>query len=274
MYAWSLLKTNWRLIWGVLALASLAHVVYSVGFLVGQASIGVLGVVAMIVTTLMANGAVYRLALADRHPADPDFAIGHQGLQWRGAEGRLLLAGLLVAVFIGFMLILASLVGLAVLAGVLQAKAVPMRLGMTPQQLQAALGPTGFAIIVGAVTALGLLAIYLDVRLSLSQAATVDAKAVRVLQTWRATAGRQFWTVLGANILVQLPIKLISVRIAVALAGPDPHSAPPAAVLIAALVVGIPAGALILPVTAGVAAYFHRNLSAAPDASGLSTHRP
>jgi hypothetical protein len=261
-YALALLKKNWRAIWGVLALTSLANVVYITGQLAGQQGIGLIGIVAVVITSLMSNGAINRLALADRHPGDPEFVIGHQGIQWRASEWRMLLASLLLGVFVFFLLILVTLVGLAVLAGVLQAKGVPMRMGMTLPQLGAALGPVAAGGLEIAVAALVVLAIYLATRLSLVLPATVDAKAVRVLQTWKLT-GRSFWPILVTLAVAQLPVSLISGQIGGAILGSGalPSTAGPDAILAAALIMGVPVGAFILPLTAGVTAYFQRTLS-------------
>ena len=265
VYAWTLLKQHWRAIWAVLALVSLAGTIYLAGAYAGNNELQIGGVVAQLLTGLLLYGAVFRLAFADRHPADPGFALGHAGLQWGGIEWRLLGAGVLLTLFLAIIAVLGMVLVSAVALGIIMnhGGATPPT---TPQAVLAALGPNGQTV-VSVIFFLVLLALlYCYVRLSLALAATVDTGKVSVLASWSLTKA-QGWRILGALILVQLPLMLIESLIAAASDGAGPGTGAPMsaeAAMLSALAIGAIFGCVIAPLSAGVLAYYYRHPSGPP----------
>lgn len=263
-YAWSLLSANFRAIWGVLALNALASTVLIAGQLSRNDVMWAAAMPAVLMTTLMTYGALYRLALADRHGDDPGFKPGHHGLQWGAMEWRMLAARLLVVVFIVFLALLATLLIGSVLVGVLQARGFTPTPGMTSDQLMAALGPAGRPLSLAVAAALLVLVTWLSLRLGLALPASADEKAVRVLRTWKLTRG-QVWPLFAATALVQLPVLFIGgyvVLNVLAMSG-GPADAGPTAILIAALVLAVPAGLFVTPMQTGIFAHFYRTVAPA-----------
>ncbi len=265
VYAWTLLKQHWRAIWAVLALVSLAETVYVAGVYAMNNELLVGGAVAQLIANLVLFGAVFRLALADRHPGDPAFALGHAGLQWRRMEWRLLGAGSLLMLFLAIIAVLGVVLVSAVALGIIinHGGAAPPT---TPQAVLAALGPNGQTV-VSVILALVILAlIYCYIRLSLAFVATADTGKVSVLASWSLTK-TQGWRILGALILVQLPLMLIESLIAAASDGGGPGTGAPMsaeAAMLSALAIGAIFGCVIAPLSAGVLAYYYRHPSGPP----------
>jgi hypothetical protein len=265
VYAWALLKQHWRAMWAVLALAALAETVYVAGVYALNNQLLVGGAVAQLITKLVLYGAVFRLALADRHPGDPAFALGHAGLQWRRMEWRLLGAGLLLLLFLAIIAVLGVVLVSAVALGIIvnQGGAAPPA---TPQAVLAALGPNGQTVVSVILSLVILALLYCYVRLSLAFAATADTGKVSVLASWSLTKTHG-WRILGALILVQLPLMLIESLIAVAVDGSGPGTGAPMSAesaMLSALVVGALFGCVIAPLSAGVLAYYYRHPSGPP----------
>jgi hypothetical protein len=271
-YAWSLLSKNWRAIWGALALNGLAATVWAAGDLSQNPTLLAAAVPGMLMTTIMAYGAMYRLAFADRHADGALAAPAHHGLQWGAMEWRMLGSLLLTAVFIGFLLIL-GLVGISiVLAGVLLALGVKPHSGMTMQEV---FGPLGLhpqaapALVLLVLLSIG---VYLGVRLSLALPATADQRAVRVLRTWKLTRGK-VWPLFAAALLIQLPVFIVGAWFAagvMSMDGGGPAEAGPTSILIAAIAIGAPMGLFVTPMLAGVYAHFYRATAEAPVRRELS----
>jgi hypothetical protein len=261
-YAWTLLRANFRAIWGVLALAALASTVSTAGRITSNLGLQAIAAPAVLVTTLMVYGALFRLAFADRHADQPEFRIGHQGLQWGGVEWRMLAASVLVVVFLTI-IALTLLCGLAaIVTGVLAAQGVQPATSMTPEQFVAAVGKPWNPTVVFGVAVVSVVLAYLRVRLSLAAPASADQKGVRVLQTWKHTRGH-VWPMLAAMLFVILPAMIISGWIARSMMSDEglPVDVGPTATLFAALALGATLGLFVTPMIAGVYAYFYRALA-------------
>jgi hypothetical protein len=261
-YAWSLLSSSWRSIWGVLALNALAATVSAAGVFAENTTLSAAAFPAMLMTMLMLNGALFRLAFADRHPGADGFHVGHHGLQWGRPEWRLLGASLLVSVFLALILLIGVIAIGAVMAGLVWAGVVAMP---APDQVVSSVyGPGGRAdpAILAPLILLLALAAYLTARLALALPASVDQQGVRVLRTWRLTRGH-VWPIIASVLFVALPVIILTGYVARNLVHPDglQSDAGPTAILIASLTQGLARGLFLTPMIAGITAYFYRALS-------------
>jgi hypothetical protein len=274
-HAWTLLGGSWRNIWGVLALNGLAATVWAAGDLSQNLGLLAAAAPALLITTLMLYGAVYRQAFADRHGDDPGFKVGHHGLQWGRMEWRMLGTMALTAAFIAFIVILLLLAVSAVLAGVLLAKGVQPTPGMTMDQVFAPLGLAPKVAPTIVLTLLMIVAVWLSVRLSLALPATADQKGVRVLRTWKLTR-RHAWPIFGATLFIQLPVLIVSGWIATGVLSMEglPQDAGPTALLLASIAIGAPLGLFVTPMLAGAYAWFYRSIPAPAEAGDRETKTP
>ncbi len=272
-FAWSLLMANWRSVWGVLALTSLAATVYLAGGFADNQDIYWGGLAALWVVSFMSNGAIYRLAFADRHPGDPEFQPGPSGLQWRKLEWRLMGAATLLALFFIIVLLVALvvisgvIVGIAMNRGTSSALATPQML-LTAKGLAGVLGEDGALVVLLLAIVMYFALFFAIIRLSLVASATADSGRIAVLRTWALTRG-QFWRIAVSCLLVELPVLFMSgiVRAAGtasqnAITVPD-HMAPGPA-LICGVVMGVLTGGVVTPLLAGVMAYYYRGLKGPP----------
>lgn len=270
-YGWRLWRANWRAIWGVLALGSLAETVYLAGLQVSNFSLIVAGVLALLVTQPMLFGALFRIAFADRHPGEAEFGPGHAGLQWRAMEWRLLGATALLNLFFMLIGMLGLLLVAAVADGIIARRGGPVS-PATPQAILAALGQDGLTA-ASAVAAIALaVLIFFYIRLRLAFPATADRGKIVALEGWslsRGLVGR----LIGAWLIIEvIPAMFIQTLIGAAVSSgghmsPAAVLAPPAA-MAAALLMGIVMGGVISPIATGVLAYFYRTLPAPPDTPG------
>ena len=268
-YAWSLLTSSWRQVWGVLALNALAATVSAAGVFAGNPMLGAAAFPAMLMTMLMLNGALFRLALADRHPNAPDFKVGYHGLQWGRPEWRLLGASLLVSLFLALILIIGVIAIGAVLQGLQWSGAFAMpKADDVVSTIYGAEAKADPAILLPLMVLLAVLA-YLTSRLALALPATVDQQGVRVLRTWRLTRGH-VWPIIASVLFVALPVFILSGYVARNLVHPGgmESDAGPTAILIASLTQGLARGLFLTPMVAGITAYFYRSLSQAAPAEG------
>jgi len=264
IYAWDLLRTHWRAIWGGLALVSLTATVQAAGAYAGNIPMMIVGVAAQAVTLPVLYGAIFRLAFADRHAGDAAFTPGPSGLQWRAMEWRLLASSLLLGVFLAIILMLALVLAGGVAIGILMNKGI-MTPPQTPEAFAAALGPTG-QLAVTVIALAGVMALlFFFIRLRLAVAATADSGKIVVLKSWPLTKG-QFIRIFGAIFLIQLPLTLVQALLA-AMADGDAVGAAgagqmaPGAAMGSALVTGVVYGGVVLPLTASAIAYFFRGVS-------------
>lgn len=267
-FAWSLWSTRWREIWGVLALSSLDATVYLAGMFAQNAMLVVVGLVALFVTVLMSNGAVFRLAFADQHPNDPGFTPGAVGVQWGRMEWRMLGAALLLGVFMVILVLLALIALTAPLLGLAMSQGTPLTAMTKPEDVIALLGPKGRMMLEAGQVLLNILVIFVGVRLALYMPATADSGKLMVLSTWRLTRGN-FWRILATLLVLSLPPVLI-----VSLAGASTGmtgtttAMAPAEAFVWAIIGGVVYGGVSIPLTAAALAYYYRNLKppAAPGA--------
>ncbi len=284
-YALSLWRSSARSIWGVLALNSLAWTVFNAGKFAANDTVTVCGFGAAVLLSLATLGSMYRIAFAENHPSDPGFVPGHLGLQWGRLEWRLLGASALLALFLFVMMALAAVAVSAVSIGVLMNKRGAAGQA-TPEALAAALGPQGMAIIAALgpqgmtmaraigpqgmevfmlmATLVYLGTVYVFFRLILTWVATADGGRMQVLATWRLTRGA-FWRILVSVIGVWLPVYFMEFLV-VGLAESaqvDPAALiqlPAGGAVAGGLALGALTGALAIPLTAGVLAYYYRQL--------------
>ncbi len=260
-FSWSLWTANWRTIWGVLALNSLAGTVAMAGSLALNDALYLAGLGAALIFSLMSDGAVFRLALADRHVGDAAFSPGPSGLQWQMIEWRMFAAKVLLGVFMAIVAMLLLVALWAVAIGVVSNNGGPVAIPMTVDALTKGLGPAGAAVVSALVlVSLGAV-VFVGVRLSLAAAATVDAGKIQVLSTWRMTRGR-FWQIFFSLLLIIGPSVLVSALLGSGVhgAGTTPVQMTPSAALFSGLILGVLSGGVMQPLIAGVLAYYCRHL--------------
>ena len=296
-YAWHLWRSSARSIWGVLALSSLAWTVFNAGKFATNDTVTLCGLGAAVLLSLVTLGSMYRIAFAENHPSDPGFVPGHLGLQWGRLEWRLLGASSLMALFLFVVMTLAAVAVSAVCIGVLMNRGAAAAQA-TPEALAATLGPQGMALIASLgpqgmtmAKAIGpqgmqifilmaslvyLGTAYVFFRLILTWVATADGGRMQVLATWRLTRGA-FWRILISVIGVWLPVFftefLVLVLAESGQVDPTPLIQLPADGAVAGgLVLGALTGALAIPLTAGVLAYYYRHLRT--PAAGANDKKP
>ncbi|MHB8283241.1 MAG: hypothetical protein ACYDD1_01050 [Caulobacteraceae bacterium] len=154
---------------------------------------------------VMASAALMRLAFIEEHRGDPAFRLGPLGLQWGMPEWRLLGAlGLLALLLLIGVLFLVMLVFVFGAAAVLTAGAKSVQaVGAAPASPAATL--TGSLLLLVGM----LIAMFVAVRVCLYPAATVTTGKIQVFSTWPLTRG-QFWHILGAMVLLNLPSLVLS----------------------------------------------------------------
>ncbi|MGI9169574.1 MAG: hypothetical protein ACR2FH_05260, partial [Caulobacteraceae bacterium] len=170
----------WRGAWAALVSTAVALG----GFLATAGSGKGTWLAAALMAATVARGALYRLAQGLP-------GVGPAGLQWRGAEGRLLAVWLLTAVFL---LILGLLALVALIASAYAvASAGAGFVAAQPATWGPAVDGRG-RLVIGAVGFTGVAALaWAALRLSLAAAASVARGRVQVLSTWPLTrryAGR------------------------------------------------------------------------------------
>lgn len=236
-------KTNAPRASGALALNAAVSIAVQLLGLNGGALFGLS--VAGLLASVVANGALYRLAFADEHPDDPEFRPGPLGLQWGRPEFRILGAMLLLflLLFLGFLLwfVLAIVVAAATLVATGGAPATP---DAAPPAARAAAALLGLVFVVAALWVL--------IRICTYQAASVAEKRVQVFSTWTLTRG-QFWRILAAIILVSLPM-LVAGLIA------ETFRMTIATTVVGAVLVGAVNGFVQIPLFNGLSAYLYRVL--------------
>ncbi len=286
-YAWTLWRENWRSCWGVLALCALAWTVFVAGQFAGNGDLQQVGFLGVLLTQYPLFGAMFRAARGAPDDSDPDSRPGTLGLQWRRMEFRLVVADLLVSAFVLLIAMLFLLAFFVVLTGVVLSRGMDAQAlqaampaaGATAQQAEAAwerlFGPnvaTAAQLIFLLIVTL--VPLFLSIRLSLSLPASALSGRIAVLRTWRLTRG-QFWRMFVPMIAVRLPL-LLSVLVAWsgAAAGGAATSLPPEEVFAYALLSGVLVGAVTMPLTAGLQAYFYRRLGPLPAEEPKDSAKP
>jgi hypothetical protein len=261
-YAWTLLSQNWRAIWGALALHALAWTVLTAGLLSGNLDLVLAAVVAMRFTKYPVYGSISRAAEGSAGEAA---SPGHLGIEWRAAESRMVAADLLFWVFILIMAMLVSIALSAPLVGVIMNSGGNIAAIDSADALLRQLGPYGRRIMQFESLLFWMIMLSIGFRLSLSLIASARSGRVAVLSTWRLTRG-QFWRLVGATVLVSIPV-LLAVIVAAGGAAEASGAVTPGEIFIYAILTGVLAGAATTPMLAGVQLYFYRRLGPAPSRS-------
>jgi hypothetical protein len=260
-YAWSLWRSHWREIWGALALNALACTVLCAGIFANNPMLVLGGLIALLFTRFAVYGSTFRLAFAADHPNDDQFAVGNLGIQWRGAESKMFVAGFLIVVFFAILLMLMAFLLACVLGALLYSHGVTPADAMKLKDPFQAAGPSGLKVRDVGYSVMQLVLTLVGIRLSLSFPATADSGRIQVLRTWRLTRGH-FWQLFFATLVLELPsalIMMIGAGAALPLNG-QPAPLAPGETFLYSLICGGWAGAAAMPLTAGVQAYFYRNL--------------
>ena len=204
--------------------------------------------VAALLASLMANAALLRLAFADQHPNDADFAIGRQGFQFGQPELRLLGAILLLTLFgliaFLFMLLLVIIFTVALLVTVHGQTVAPTAATKLPPDVQLML--EGLVLIF----ALGLL--WVAVRVCLYPAATIAEKRIQVFSTWKLTAGH-WWRIFAALLILLLPALVLTLLLGASSGAPGLQAA------LAVLSAGVNAF-IEVPLFCGLYAHLYKQL--------------
>jgi hypothetical protein len=227
-------------VWGVLA----AVVVFNIAAAVATPLfLKICLTLAAALIGLMAQAALFRLDFAQGGSDEPEFKIGPGGFQWREPETRLLGASLLLA----FLFSLGFLFWIVIaIFGVGTATVVSGQGGAAPGSPP----PESAQLVVG-VLALILLGagIWVGVRVSLYQAATVASRKIMVFSTWHLTKGN-FWAILAASIILLLPELVLTF-------GARIPNLPTGVALGIALVLGVVIAFVELPLMCGLNAHLY-----------------
>jgi hypothetical protein len=206
-------------------------------------------VLALIVAMVIAQGALYRRAFGR--------ASGLKGLRWGRDEWRLLGAHALV---LGLVLLIGSIllvVVAGIVLGVARASAPNLDVGSLTalRRALAAVGPAGLIAGLSAAAALAVM-FWLNLRLALVAAATVDQSGVRVLSAFPLTKGR-VTTLLLAVLALAIPPLAVRALASLGLGGADRLIA-----VIAALLTYL----YLAPAMAGTLTYIYRQSAVIQDA--------
>ncbi len=184
---------------GVLTMVMLVNMA---GWFMGSNPAAALVRLVAALVSVMAAGALLRLAFVDEHPGDATFRVGPLGLQWGMPEWRLL-GGLALLGFLTLLAFLAWLMAVFIF-GAAAVVASGSQTAQAGHPSPAALQTAGALAVV--VLAIG---IWIAVRVCLYPAATVSLSRLQVFSTWTLTKG-QFWPILAATLLLSLPAIVLS----------------------------------------------------------------
>ena len=216
--SFSFIAVAWRRAWGVMLLlvwiSAMAQAIE--GLKPEWKAAPTLGVLALLIVSTIATGALYRIGLEADHPGDPAFAPSQFGLQWAGIEWRVLGANVLVGVILGILALAVFIiwgVGLGIsYVGHPEALQAINSAGTDQERMAASLallaGPAGVVSVI--VLLPGLVAlIYLAIRLALFTLNTVDTRAYDFAKAWALTRGA----------VLSLFVALVAIYIAQIIAG-------------------------------------------------------
>jgi hypothetical protein len=193
---------------------------------------------------VIAQGALYRIAFANEHGADPEFRTGPLGFQWGKPEMRLLGAHLLIF-FLSFLGLLFWVLILIVSLGAGMFVSGTGAAPLTPTPEQASHMLAAFAPLL--LIALGVYA-----RVCLYSAATVAERKIAVFSTWSLTRGN-FWPILAAVVLIAAPVGVLNLLTAWA-------AAPRAATIAIELLTCVLDAFLIRPMYCGLYVHIYTTL--------------
>ncbi|HEX8570917.1 MAG TPA: hypothetical protein VF699_13495, partial [Caulobacteraceae bacterium] len=255
-------REAWRPTLGALLLLAAAAALQYYFTMTGRTGLGLLASLGAFAASMVAYGALFRLAFADLRPEEAA-RTGPGGLQWGGMETRLLLAMLLVFLlaFVAMILfVFVFVIAIMVAAG---GAAAGLEGADSPQEVAEALGPRGLITLGVVFLAAAVLAIWVSVRLVLVLPATAGSGKVQVFETWRLTKG-QFWRIFAAMIIASAPAILWSMFSGAVDGAMGEEGAregtrvlPPAAAAVMAVLGGLVTGVLQAPLTAGLGAFLY-----------------
>jgi len=262
--AFAFRRRHWRAVAPILGVVAVGSGLGFAGEATGDQALRSVGSIVNFVATIAAYGALFRLAFIDERPDDPELHPGSGGLQWGKPEWRLLgVVGLMFVVgliaFCAFVLVGVIAFMILLSAGVVQ----PIAANATPEQIASALTPQAVMVIGFLFGVFAVAMAYLFSRLSLAMAATVSRGQVAVFQTWPLTKG-QAWRIFAAVVLSNTPSIAAGILLAagVSIMGGSaqaPQLALPAAVPLA-VIGGLVAAFIQLPINIGLAAFLYRGL--------------
>ncbi len=262
-YGWDLLRAHWREIWGALALNALAWTVLFAGVFAQNDALILAGSLAMMLTKYAVYGSVVRLTFGADHHDDPDFKLGVLGLQWKRMELRMFAADFLLSIFQFVILMLVAIALTAPLVGIAMSHGAQAADVRTLEQFATVLGPHGATILQIVPLVVWAIVILVGIRLSLSLPASAESGRISVLGTWKLSQ-HSFLRLLGATVVVMLPLIVILLMIGGAVAGSDGQMRrfSPSEAFIFAMVCGLWAGGAVTPLIAAIQAYFYKHAKA------------
>ncbi len=272
IYAWNLLKQHYRAIWALQALNSLAWTVLFAGVLAGNPALAAVGFTGMLMAKYPLFGALVRLASGPEHGGDEDFKLGAHGLQWRRMELRMFAADLLASAFLTVITLLVAVAVAALMLGVMLSQAGAAPTITSPEQVQQWINGPGAPYAKAANLVINIAVAFVSLRLSLSLVASASSGRVAVLRTWKLLRGNLL-RIFAASLVVGLPLAVcLILSFGVGAAPTTGASGPldPSETFAFALLSGILAGAVSMPLTAGLQIYFYKHLGpiSGPEADG------
>lgn len=159
--------------------------------------------------TIVAEGALFRLAFASEHGGDPAFRIGPLGLQWGRAETRLLGANLLLYLLFFIALLFLAIILIVVLGAGMFINGTSAASLKSASMASPTMSPEQVSQWALALTPLLLVSLYVYLRICLFGAATVAENKVMVFSTWSLTRGNVM-PILGASFVIALPLVVLS----------------------------------------------------------------
>lgn len=213
--AWRFLDRNWRLMLPAAAVtAALAQIGLVLVMILRPAAAegesllvaalwDLVAVIPVMVASLMFTAAVLRKALRDEF-------IGPTGLAFGADEIRLLgVTAALTCMLLPLVGLFFFVVSTVVLSRVAATPEAMNALLADPEALnaalEAALGPTGFLAFLLFFILVMAIVLYVSVRLTMVNAATMGERRVVIFQTWSWSRGN-VWRILGAVFLTALPV--------------------------------------------------------------------
>ncbi len=242
---WTFLAQNWRqllLAAAICAAISQVGIAAAIVFAQGQgAQPGPLSLIPTILAGLMFTAAVMRKAVRDEFVVPTGLSLGAD-------EGRLLGVGACVALLAIPLVFVFSIIAMATIFSRVAATPEAMEaLAENPeammQAIEEALGPTGLAILEGALVLLYSIVLGL---VAFIQAATIGEKRIVLFQALRWTSGN-FFRVLAAMVLTIAPAILVTLLISMIAA---PAVADAVTFLIFSVVLAFVGNILAIPIAA------------------------
>ena len=247
-----ILRSAWTGAPGALALSVVCSVLNMAGTGSKAPPLMAAGFLTALVADVVLAAAVYRIALGERGLVTRAGKPGLLGIQWRAAEWRLLAVRLLIYLVLAACL-LVSAAALSLLAAA-EGGVISTADGRKALMKSGAWIPLSGVAILAIVAAC-----WLSLRLSLAPVMTVAEERVRFFAAMRLTRG-YVWRLLGAMIVVALPMILVSVVAGFCLGLASSLGAVDVGRWLYRIVFSLGDAAYLLPSYAGVCAYAYAAL--------------